>query len=164
MRIILSIGLVLGCVATAAAQDPAPRPFVIGELSAIAASDPAGPSRTFAIEATVGGPTWGHVQWFGQGGRIFDVEPGFARKPMMWYGAAGARYGTRSVWRFRPYADLTAGLARTDSNVPLAGFALGSQVNLGKHIAVDLGYRVQRFFGTADATRARTFVGLGATF
>jgi hypothetical protein len=164
MRNTLIIILVLGCGATAAAQDPGPRPFVVGELVAASANDPAGPSRMFGFEMTVGGPSWRAVQWFGQGGRIFDVVPGFERAPMMWYGAAGARFATRSLWRFHPYADLSAGVARGDGGIPLAGVALGSQVHLGMHITVDLGYRVQRFFGNADATRARTFLGLGMTF
>jgi hypothetical protein len=165
MRHILCIVCVIGCAATGAAQEPAPSPFVVADIQ-VASENRAGGGRstTLGFETTIGGPSWRGLQLFGQGGRIFDVKPSFDKLPTLWYGAAGVRLTPRSLWRFRPYADTSTGIARMGMTMPLVGAALGVQVDLGKRVTVDVGHRVQRFFGDVNTTRGHNYLGLGVTF
>jgi hypothetical protein len=82
----------------------------------------------------------------------------------------------------RPFAETSAGLAHISSQVyslsgvallpdgearntvPLASLAAGVQLHLGRRFTVDGGYRAQRFFSDADATRRNHYMALGVRF
>ena len=86
------------------------------------------------------------------------------------------------MWRLHPFAETSAGLAHISSEVyslsglapvpdgevrntvPLASLSAGVQLQLGRRFTVDAGYRAQRFFGEAEATRRNHYIALGVRF
>ena len=164
-NVVLVVG-VIACAATASAQDPAPRPFLTGEVMAASLTAEGG-SRTIILgyDAAIGGPSLGGFQLFGNFGRGFGVN----RNNPEGYATAGVRHSWRSLWRFRPYVDAGAGAARMAFDdrrqmVPLFSAGLGSHVQLTRHLTLDAGYRRYRYFGAADSARGRPTLGFGVTF
>jgi hypothetical protein len=145
MRHYLVVASVLALATTASAQDRAPRPFVVGELTALAStSEEMSGGTRIGFETTIGIHSWRGLQLFGQGGRAIDVtpasltprpgvidergslvmfQPGTARQTNTWYGAGGARYLLPSAWRLRPYAEMSGGFARMSSEIEPAADA-----------------------------------------
>lgn len=156
---------VFAAAAPAAAQDGT-QPFITASPSVAVIRHP-GVDRSIDVgfDATIGGPSVHRFQTFG----TLGAGPGIGRANPQWYGTAGVRHVWPSVWRFRPYADVSAGVARMrfDGRAPLtpmAGFGAGVHLPIGPLFTVDIGYRVHRFLGDADRTRAYPALGFGLTF
>jgi opacity protein-like surface antigen len=165
MRHLLFVMCAVGCAATAAAQDSGPRPFITAELTAARLIDGATRSTSIGFDASVGGPSVRGFQLFGEFGQGFGVGNGNPAS----YATGGVRHSWPSLWRFRPYVDTGAGVARMAFDgqralVPLFSVGAGSHVRLTRHFTLDAGYRIHRFFGDADGRRAHPTLGLGVTF
>jgi opacity protein-like surface antigen len=174
MRNVLLVMGLIACTATASAQGPAqqpakdtaPRPFLIGDVSAASVTvDGGSPTTILGYDATIGGPSLRGFQLVGNLGRGFGVN----RSHPEGYATAGVRHSWPSLWRFRPYVDAGAGAARMKLDgqrpmVPLLSAGLGAHVQLTRHLTLDAGYRVYRYFGDADSSRGRPTLGFGVTF
>ena len=187
MRPFLLAACVLVVAAPVSAQN-APRPFLSAEPSVrTTTQDLVVVNQAVGLDLTVGTRGWRRVQPIFHGGRLIDVtpadmyaiafEPGVARETSTWYGAAGARFLPRGLWRFQPYAESTGGVAHMKSQVfspsslflrsrvvPMVNYGAGAEFRIGDHFAIDAGYKWQNFLGDASVQRRGPRLAFGVRF